>query len=552
MQPDNIRKRFILPVVCFSIVLAGIVARLVYLQGMNNFWKTRANISQKTISEISERGRIYDNTNTVLAESISVWDIAVLKKQLKQPDKEIKRIAEVLDLPAATVYKIKKAKGFFPLFKGADVSVYEKAVSLKSHAISIRERKARYYPAGDLAKETLGLIGITEEGKPEKGLSGIELIYNDYLQGTTQRRKIVRDSRGNSIYKNQIGESTYPEDIYLTIDKNIQFFVQESLSEMAQKTQSPLGMAIVQETDTGNILAMASYPENPQRLTPVEWVYEPGSTFKSITLAALLDTDTVREKDVVFCENGLWRPSEKVKISDHEPEGTLTVTGVLEKSSNIGTGKLALKLGLKNFYLYVKLFGFGMKTGLGFPGESAGIVKKIDNYTNTDLIVSSYGHGIAVTPLHIVTAYSALINGGLLYKPQVVKKITTHEGEIIKDNSPELVRRVIKPETSKRVKDILLSVVDNGTGKSAAIPGYKIGGKTGTANKIDPKTGKYLKGKNVASFCGFFPYEKPKYTVLVVMDNPRTKVYGSESAAPVFKEIAKRILAFKAMLPDRE
>jgi len=240
-----------------------------------------------------------------------------------------------------------------------------------------------------------------------------------------------------------------------------------------------------------------------------------------------------------------------VTIHDHEPESTLTLSGVIERSSNIGTGKLSLKLGIKNFYLYVKSFGFGMKTGIGFRGESAGILRDMDKYTITDLAVGSFGHGLAVTPLQMVGAYSAMANGGILYTPHIVDRITEYDGNTTYKSETEAIRRVIKPETSERVKKILLSVVDKGTGKPAAIQDYAISGKTGTANKINPVTGKYMKGQNVASFCGFFPYQKPAYTVLVVMDNPRTKVYGGESAAPVFSELAKRIITLKGIEPDR-
>jgi len=295
---------------------------------------------------------------------------------------------------------------------------------------------------------------------------------------------------------------------------------------------------------------MATWPADYQKIEPVEWVYEPGSTFKSMTLAAALEKGIVEEKDTFFCEKGAWAFNSKVILHDHEPEGTLNLSEVIERSSNIGTAKIGLKLGVKDFYLYTKAFGFGSKSGLGFHGESAGILRPLERFKPIDLAVGSYGHGIAATPLQVLNAYSALANGGRLFEPRLVDRISEFEGEEVFKNEPAVIRQVVSASVAERVKVILRSVVEKGTGKNADVAGYSISGKTGTSKKIDPKTGKYLTGRNVASFAGFFPLAKPQYVILVVLDNPKGLTYGGETAAPAFQEIAKKIITRKGLAPD--
>jgi cell division protein FtsI (penicillin-binding protein 3) len=309
-------------------------------------------------------------------------------------------------------------------------------------------------------------------------------------------------------------------------------------------------MALVQDPQSGRILAMATWPRDLEKIQPVEWTYEPGSTFKSITLAAALETKTVGELDTFYCENGAWAFNSRVTLHDHEPEKTLTLAQVIERSSNIGTAKIGLKMGVKDFYLYAKAFGFGARSGLGFAGESAGLLRPLERFKQIDLAVGSYGHGLAATPLQVLNSYSALANGGRLFEPRLVERVTEFEGEEVFRNEPAVIRQAISPGVSGRVKAILRSVVEKGTGKNAAIPGYSIAGKTGTSKKIDPRTGKYMTGKNVASFAGFFPVPEPRYTILVVLDNPKGLTYGGETAAPAFREIAKKIITLKGIKPD--
>ena len=522
-----------------------ISGRLFWLQTFRheNLSATASREFSRTLSEIGPRGRVFGADGELLAESIMTWDAGLYKKDLDEPARAVADLTRTLSLPPSFREKFRKAKNFVPLRNGLDRQAREAVKALKLKGVVLVPVQSRYYPSGDLAR---AIIGVT---RAERGLTGVELLYDKVLSGHVSRREVVRDAAGRVIFLAREKEGR-PRDLHLTIDKNIQYFTQEALRKAVEKSRADLGMALVQDPQSGRILAMAAWPMDLEKIQPVEWVYEPGSTFKSITLAAALEKGTVSERDTFFCENGAWAFNSKVTLHDHEPERTLTLSGVIERSSNIGTAKIGLKLGVKDFYLYTKAFGFGAKSGLGFHGESAGILRALERFKQIDLAVGSYGHGIAATPLQVINAYSALANGGRLYEPRLVEKITEFEGEEVFSNKPAVIRQAVAPGGSGRVKTILRNVVINGTGKPADIPGYSIAGKTGTSEKIDPRTGKYQQGKSVASFAGFFPLGEPQYTILVVLDNPKGRTYGGETAAPAFKEIAGKIINLKGIKPD--
>ncbi|OGR64869.1 MAG: hypothetical protein A2X31_12110 [Elusimicrobia bacterium GWB2_63_22] len=521
-------------------------ARLFWLQTVRheNLSETASKEFNRTVSEIGPRGRIFGAGGELLAESIVTWEAGLFKKDLTEPERAVAELTRVLSLPRSFRDKFRKNKNFVPVKKGLDRDAFEAVKALKLKGVTLEPSQSRYYPAGDIARQ---IIGVT---RTDKGLTGIELLYDKVLSGKVSKREVVRDAAGRVIFEDRREKEAKPRDLHLTIDKNIQYFAQEAIQRITEKSRAELGMALVQDPQSGRILAMASWPMDVERIETVEWVYEPGSTFKAITLAAALDTGIASERDTYYCEKGAWAFSSRITLHDHEPEHTLTLSEVIERSSNIGTAKIGLKLGVKDFYLYTKAFGFGSKSGLGFYGESAGLLRPLERFKQIDLAVGSYGHGIAATPLQVLNAYSALANGGKLYEPRLVERITDHEGEEIFHHAPAVIRQAIPPGISGRVKRILRNVVEKGTGKNAAVPGYSIAGKTGTSKKIDPRTGKYLTGKNVASFAGFFPVPEPQYTILVVLDNPKGLTYGGETAAPAFQEIAKKIITLKGIKPD--
>ncbi|MBI4802342.1 MAG: penicillin-binding protein 2 [Elusimicrobia bacterium] len=550
MTAKTVRTRIQACLFLAALPAVPIALRLFYLQTIRheNLSETASKEFNRTVSEVGPRGRIFDAAGSLLAESIVTWDCALLKKELRDPARDIETLSSVLNLPGKELQaRYRKGRNFVPVKKTLDQATAEKVKALKLAGVRLDARQNRYYPSGNLARNILGLVGNG------RGLTGVELLYDKVLSGNVSRREIIRDGSkdGKIIFQSKMDDGRTPLDLHLTIDKNIQFFAQEVIKKYAQKNRSDLAMALVQDPETGRILALATYPEDPVKIEPVEWVYEPGSTFKAVTLAAALEKGTAGVTDSFFCEKGAWALNSRVTLHDHEPEGTLSLSGVIERSSNIGAAKIGLKLGVENFYLYVKSFGFGTKTGLGFPGESSGILRPIGKYRAVDLAVGSYGHGLAATPIQVLNAYSAVANGGRLMETRLVDKITTVEGKPVFANELSVVRRVISAGTDGIVKEILKNAVERGTGKNAAVPGYAIAGKTGTSKKIDPGTGKYITDKNVASFCGFFPADRPRYAILVILDNPKVLHYGGETAAPAFQEIAKKIITLKGLKPEK-
>ncbi|MBI4655738.1 MAG: penicillin-binding protein 2 [Elusimicrobia bacterium] len=525
-----------------------ISGKLFYLQTIKHadLSKTASKAVNKDIFETGPRGRILDSEGNVLVESITAWDCSILKKEVAEPQKMLHQLPPLVNMPPLEfASKYKKTRNYLSVKKNLDRETFEKIEKLKIKGISLEPKYKRYYPSGNIAR---GLLGIAGE---EKGLTGIELLYDRVLGGRVNKREILRDAKGKIIYRNETEEGQ-PLDVHTTIDKNIQFFAQEMIKKYTDKYMANLGIVIVQAPHTGRILAMSSYPEDPEKTIPVEWVYEPGSTFKIVTLSAALEKGIAAPEDKFFCENGKWQFNGAVAINDHEPEQTLSVSEIIERSSNIGTAKIALKLGLENYYYYTKIFGFGTKTGLGFYGESAGIQKPMKNYRPVDLVTGSYGHGIGATPVQMVNAFSAIANGGNLMEPIVVDEIRNAQGLTVFANEPLALRRVVSEETAALVKNILEKAVLFGTGKQAAIAGYSIAGKTGTSKKRD-SSGNYVSKQYVVSFCGFFPAENPLYTILVIMDHPKTpQQYAAETAVPCFREIAKKIITLKGIPPDTE
>ncbi|MBU2575282.1 MAG: penicillin-binding protein 2 [Elusimicrobia bacterium] len=550
MTAKTVRTRIQACLFLAALPAVAIALRLFYLQTIRheNLLETASKEFNRTVREVGPRGRIFDATGSLLAESIVTWDCALLKKELRDPARDLETLSSVLNLPGKELRaRYRKGKNFVPVKKNLDQAAAEKVKALKLAGVRLDAHQNRYYPSGNLARNILGLVGNG------RGLTGVELLYDKVLSGNVSSREIIRDGSkdGKIIFQSKTDDGRTPLDIHLTIDKNIQFFAQEVLKKYADKNRSDLAMALVQDPDTGRILALATYPEDLIKMEPVEWVYEPGSTFKTVTLSAALEKGTAALTDSFFCEKGAWALNSKVTIHDHEPEGTLSLSGVIERSSNICAAKIGLKLGVENFYFYVKSFGFGTKTGLGFYGESSGILRPIKKYRTVDLAVGSYGHGVAATPIQVINAYSAVANGGRLMETRLVDKIATADGKTVFANEPSAIRRVISKATDDAVKEVLKNVVEKGTGINAAVPGYSIAGKTGTSKKIDPGTGKYLTGKNVASFCGFFPADKPQYTILVILDNPKVLHYGGETAAPAFQEIAKKIITMRGLKPEK-
>ena len=310
------------------------------------------------------------------------------------------------------------------------------------------------------------------------------------------------------------------------------------------------GIALVQEPKTGRIMAAASYPVSDGQSLAFQLTYEPGSTFKSIAVASALDAGTARITDSVDMEDRRWEVARGFVIHDNQhKKDFLSIPEIMQLSSNIGAGKIALELGAKNLFYYIKAFGFGSKTDINFNGESKGSVTPYNKWTKVDTVTKGYGYGVAITPIQLIGAYSAIANGGYLMQPHLIDHIEYANGKIDKRAKPVRIRRVLKEETTLTMKKVLQSVVEAGSGKRAQIPGYNVAGKTGTAEKLS-KEGGYGKRSHVVSFCGFVPVSDPQFTILIILDNTSKYSFGGTAAAPVFKEIAEPLLTHRGIKPD--
>jgi cell division protein FtsI (penicillin-binding protein 3) len=390
----------------------------------------------------------------------------------------------------------------------------------------------------------------------EHGLGGIEYEYDNLIRGKGEKIVVMADARQQKFDGSEARQDP-GESVVLTLDEKIQYIAERELAAVIQKVHAPAGSVIVQDPNTGAILALANWPKyNPNSATAVPTearmdravsaIYEPGSTFKLVTLAAAFDQNLIRAEEVFNCENGSIVVAGH-RIHDHKKYGELTVAEILANSSDVGAIKIALKLGPPRFNEYIHSFGFGSPTGVDLPGESRGLVQRLDHWGSFSIGSISMGQEVGVTPLQMINAVSAVANGGLLYKPRVVVEMRRGQQVLPLDgpSAPAEPRRIIRPETAATMRRLMEGVILNGTGKPARLDGWTAGGKTGTAQKIDPATGRYSRTKVIASFTGFAPINNPAVTILVSVDSPEGWPHdGAAVSAPVFKRIAEQVLPY--------
>ena len=465
-----------------------------------------------------------------------------------------------------------KAK-YFPLAKDLPGDVADRLrESIESSGIEgfdWQNSLKRWYPAPTQAAHVVGFTGEREEkndeGKPVPkmvGVFGVESTMENYLVGKDGWREHRRDVRG-MVIPGDAGSLLPPRpglNVKLTLDMGIQAIVEEELDAAMVEYQAAKAAVVIMDPKTGGVLAMASRPNFDLNRREhileagfnfaLQAVYEPGSTFKIISSSGALNENLVTPQTTIFCHNGLYQEG-AIKVPDHSPYGWLSVEGVLQKSSNIGAYKLAKQLGMDRFYQYVHRFGFGKKTGIQLLGESGGLVRNSNN--PVDFSRASYGYALSVTPLQVATAYSAIANGGNLMKPQIVRSLIANDGTEMERFEPEIVQRAIKPETAKKMRAALEKVVEKqGTAPLAAVPGFRVAGKTGTAKKHNPNGRGYLEGRYTVSFAGMMPADDPAFVAVVVIDDPRTTkvtLYGGTIAAPVFGKMAARIATAMNLKP---
>jgi len=525
-----------------SLALAPLLplgARLAYLQVLrHDNLSTRASGEfARTAKEAAPRAELHDRQGRVLARSNPSWSCFVDKAMVKDPSAFGARLSPLLGLPASEIARKTRAATRFAWIKTRMTQPeFQRLTEARVEGLGIVPAQDRLYPNGALARGVLGLVGA--EGR---GLAGLELSQDKRLTGRARRLEVIRDGQGRTIYKNVADDGDMPEPLRLTLDRTAQFLAEEALRDGGEKGQFKEGIVAIQDPRNGEILAMAAWPPNPLRNPLVQDAFEPGSTFKVVTALAAVDDHVVRPDETFDGEGGKYQLTPGVTITDHEPEGAMTLSQILEKSSNIGIAKVVERVGAARFYRLARAFGFGAKTGAPLPGESSGELKPLSDLTKVGLGVSSYGYGVAVSPLQMLGAYSAIANGGTLWEPK-----------LLADGKPPVkVRRVASERAVREISLMLEAVVDRGTAASARIPGYRAAGKTGTARKIDPVTRKYSATAYTASFAGFLPASAPRWTILVVLHEPKGAYYGGLVAAPIFARLGSRLLALEGVPPDR-
>lgn len=509
----------------------------------------------------AQRGNILDRNGQVLATDLIYYSLAVRPQLLANPEANARKIADLIQQSRNSVLqKVRTNKPFVYLAHRLTPETAEKIRALKLQGVILEKKFSRYYPYGQSGAHLLGYCDFDNHAK-----AGLEMGYDEFLKGTPGWSIYLRDALGNQ-FPNLDFPASQPVNgmhIETTIDVVYQGILEEEVKKAVEAHQAGSGSAILMNPLSGEVLGMANYPGyNPNEYNrysmerylnrAITDLYEPGSTFKMISLALCVEQLHLNmQNEVIFCENGSYPLAQKV-IKDHHRFGNLTARQVFENSSNIGVIKLSKRFQAPVFYRYARDFGFGAPTGIDLPAEAAGILHKPADYSRHSLSFMSIGYEVAVTPLQIASAYAAVANGGLLMQPYLVRRATDAKGKVHKENRPRPIRQVVSPETARQMNIILRGVVENGTGKNARIEGISIGGKTGTAQKLDRNTNTFSSNSHIASFVGFFPVEAPRFVLLVVINNPRLGYYGSQVAAPAFRNIAQRIIGLpqKGLPPE--
>lgn len=547
---------------CFFLVLILSIARLFFIQLFrSNYLKNIARKQHNLFVELEpRRGTIYDINLRPQAVNISVDSLYACPNDIDNKNKEtiIRQLSSILKVNDSYLReRLFRKKDFVWLSRKVEPEQSQAIRRLKIKGVDFLKESKRCYPNSYLASNIIGFAGLDNAG-----LEGAELYYDKYLKGEPGWEMFVRDARQKKLdlrKKMLLPKDGY--DLVLTIDEVIQYIAERELDKAFKAYHAKGAIIIVMNPYTGEILAMADRPSydlneyakaemDTKRNRAVSDLFEPGSVFKIVTASAAIEEKRVSEEDKFFCENGVYKVGPHI-LHDHRPHGWLTFREVIEQSSNIGTTKVAQGLGDSVLYRYIKLFGFGTKTGINLPGEISGMIKEPRQWSKISIAAIPIGHEVGVTALQLAAAISVIANGGQLVKPYIVKEIRDKYGENIKKFSPTVVRRVISSDTAYRVKKILAGVVENGTGKLARVPGFSSAGKTGTAQKLEP-SGAYSHDKFIASFIGFAPEENPVISIVVILDDPRPYYFGGVVAAPVFKNVARDILLYlkTRYLPD--
>lgn len=563
-----ITKRFLLFIFLFFAAFVVLVAKLAQYQLKNyeHFLKEAISLTEKAEIVKPLRGELYDRNNILIASSIQLYKLYFDKAMIdeKEYDNIFKPISFITkNNPEVYLNKVKKSKSkIVYLEEEIDGETFTKLrdeiLKLRLSCFGFEKFQKRIYSKEGVAAHVIGYVRRDSEG-----VDGIEKVYNDFLKGEEGILYFRKDAAGRS--QGKIKEKGYePKDgnnLQLTIDLEIQQILEEELQKSVNETKANYGVGIVLSPNTGEILALANIPSfNPSKYfeyseeirknKSISVVYDPGSTFKAVTLATAIELGKIDLNTPLFAEYGSFKLPNGKYIRDDHKFSYLTPKESFVYSSNIAMAKISKLIGEEAYYKYVYNFGFGNYTGIDLPGEVRGFVSNLKKNDYT-LLWMAHGYSISVTPIQLALMYAAIINGGNLLKPFLVKKIFDANGKVILENKPTIVRKVISENTSQIMREIMRSVVIEGTGKKAKLENISCGGKTGTAKKFVEKVG-YSSSTYISSFVGFFPVEKPEYLIFIKIDSPRNGYYGGDIAAPVFKRVGDRIWKIKQTIQQQK
>ena len=563
-RPDVSPGRALFVAAFIGFWMFAISARLVYLQfSQYENLANRARQQQQNAIETSPlRGELLDRQGRQLARSVQTVSLFLDPDGLDTDtlDRNAKQLAQTLGLKQADLAKeFREAhaekRRFIWIARRLDTALGEKIVAMNLPGLQTRLEPKRYYPNGPLAAHVLGYVGLDGQG-----LGGVEQSYNAKISGEPGRLFLEKDAYGKPYESYEIA-SKPGQTVVLTIDQTIQYLAEQSLLAAVQRSRAKSGSVIVLDPRSGEILALANAPTfDPNRVadakpeTRSNWalqnIYEPGSTFKIVAFSAAIENKLVKVDDHIDCQMGAVTVAGRV-IHDHHPYGSLTIAEALAKSSNVAAIKLGVRVGDETMYDYIRRFGFGSKTGIELPGETSGILRKVERWQPSSIGSIAIGQEVGVTPVQMVAAFGALANDGMRVAPHLIREVRNAEGAVVYRAQPEQ-HRVISAETAIALRGMLEGVTLHGTAKKAQLDGYSAAGKTGTAQKIDPRTKTYSATKFVGSFVGFAPVSNPQVVIIVVIDEPAGAYHGGDVAAPIFREVAEQILPNLGVMPDIE
>lgn len=553
MFNKGIHKRIKIVLLIVLFIFAIIIAKVFYIEVIDykKLNSLASGLWSRNLPIEADRGNIYTVDGEAIASNLTTTSLVFIPNQIKNKDFVAEKISEILDVPKGKIeehlYKKSMMERVHPEGRRLSYEIADKIENLHFDGVYLLKESKRYYPHNEMLSHVLGYVGIDNQG-----LSGLELEYDDILTGEYGSIQYFSDAKGNNLERNSV--YVEPEDgldIYLTVDYGIQSSIERELDNVVLRYNPDGAWAIAMNPNTGEILGMSSRPNfNPNSYKDYDtetinrnmaiWAsYEPGSTFKILTLSAAVNEGKVDLlKDTFYDGGSVNVDGARIKCWKHGGHGSQTFLEVVQNSCNPGFVELGNRLGKETLFDYINKFGYGKKTGIDLNGEATGILFSLDKVGPVELATTAFGQGVSVTALQQVVAVSAAINGGILYKPYIVKRVAYHEnGQIIKEVKPTIVRdNIVTKDTSEKVRMTLESVVSLGTGRNAYIDGYRVGGKTGTAQKVN--NGIYMQGNYIVSFIGFLPANDPKIVVYLAIDNPKgVTQYGGTVSAPIVKNI---------------